>query len=116
MKTKQSNTTYITIEPNELEYRQILAAAIKYRDTEALEALRGNLHKPIRFVIQWFLYLLMTSDYDQSDYVTIYSIKVRQNQARWQQHLANLYGNDEEADKVSLLTIPAPADIYDFLL
>lgn len=102
---------FITIDPIDPEHKQVLAAAIKHRDTDALDALRGNLHKPIDFVTQWFLYSMMTDGSGiEKDSVVIYSPEVRQNIHRFNHNL-------EHPDEPYIpFRLAIPMDLYDFLL
>lgn len=96
------------IEPNDPRHRQVIRAALKAKDTDALSALRGNTHKPIKLIKNWFLYGLMISSYphDELNHVPIYFPQTRLDMAK---AMASIEG------KTVVATSPIPLDTYDFL-
>ena len=100
--------TYLEIPPEDPRYRQLIRTAIKYRDAEALAALRGNTNKPIIFVHNWFSWALITSSHEQTGHVVIHSPQARLALAR--AHLHWTAQEDTQPDP-----LPIPLDIYDFL-
>lgn len=106
------NSAYITLEPTDPRYRQVIKAALKTKDTATLEAIRGHTHKPIWFINSWFMYALMASSWDlatERTHVPIYHPRTRLDYARL----------DQKQQGVKFLTpcsLPIPIDTYDFLL
>ncbi|GAB3959004.1 hypothetical protein GCM10028805_54280 [Spirosoma harenae] len=107
-----NNYSYIiTIEPNDPRYKQVIRAALKAKDANALSVLKGNTHKPIWFVRNWFMYSLMASSWDNSPeeraHVVIYHPQARLDFIRSERHRKGQDTHD--------LALPIPLDTYSFL-
>ena len=102
--------TFIDIEPTDPRHRQVIAAALKAKDTQALAELKGNTHRSIRFVFNGFMYLLMATswggDHDAA-FIVIYGVEARKTVAK----LASLHQGEENNYQLTI-----PLDTYDFLL
>ncbi|GAB2554340.1 hypothetical protein [Spirosoma areae] len=109
----KDNPTFITISPGDPRHRQVIAAAIKANDIETLARLKNNTHKPIRFVSNGFMYLLMASSWAtdrDAGCVVIYGLDARKSIAK----IASLHqpegGPEQDSHDITI-----PLDTYDFL-
>lgn len=104
-----TDSTHILILPKTPLHYQLLQRAILAKDQHALEAMRGNAHKPIHYITNWlYYYLLSPSDHiNDSEVVQIWSPSARKN---WKEFLqeTNDPDPDESGDQI-------PLDTYDFL-
>ena len=105
----KTNPTFIDIEPSDPRHRQVIAAAIKANDTDALTCLKNNTYKPIRVVFNAFMYLLMLTSWKGNDaaFIVIYGVEARKTVAK----LASLHQGEENNYQLTI-----PLDTYDFLL
>ncbi|GAB3509296.1 hypothetical protein GCM10027341_46140 [Spirosoma knui] len=95
------NLPYIRLETQDPRHRQLIQAAIKVRDTMALESLQDCTSKPIEYITGWFYYELMKYGNDGSDAILIYSPQTRAG-------LLKLL-------KLETKYKPIPENTYDFL-
>ena len=107
-----SAKAFIHLEASDPRHRQVIHAAIQARDTYAMNCLKGNLNKPIVFVLNWFHYAQMQTscepdsdcENDQDSMVILYSPQAR----------LNLFRFFTKVDGTDYGPMNIPLDTYDF--